>query len=406
MEKGVVLAERSSGTAFWEAIFRIFRPLRAHTFYPKCLRTMAELHENRLFSALDAAELQLLRQQCVERELPSGAELFKEGDPGDGIYVIRSGQVQISALIEQKERRVLGRLGPGDFFGEMAVLDSEPRSATATTEQPTSLYFIPRESMLALLETSPRLAVRLVREFSQRMRDFNRRYIQESLQAERLTMVGRFARSIVHDFKNPLNVIGLAADLMMMEKATPDLRKSASARIRRQVDRLGNMISELLEFTRGSQQVVVLERINYRDYIAHTIAELEPEAHDKRVTLVLRTEAPGATLLLDRKRLHHVFSNLLNNAADVMPGGGQIFFSFEKTPTDIITHVEDTGPGIPPEILPRLFETFATFGKENGTGLGLSICKRIVEDHKGWIRARREEGRGAIFSFGLPLDNN
>ena len=251
---------------------------------------MAELHDNRLFSALDSAELQLLRQQSVERELPAHTEIFKEGDPGDGIYVIRSGQVEISALIEQKERRVLGRLGPGDFFGEMAVLDSEPRSATATTNQPTSLYFIPRQSMLALLETSPRLAVRLVREFSLRMRDFNRRYIQESLQAERLTLVGRFARSIVHDFKNPLNVIGLAADLMTMDKATPELRKSATTRIRRQVDRLSNMISELLEFTRGSQQVVVPERLNYRDYIRHLIIELEPEAHDKRVTLVLRRD--------------------------------------------------------------------------------------------------------------------
>jgi signal transduction histidine kinase len=367
---------------------------------------MAELHENRLFSALTSSELQQLREQCLPRELPIGTEIFKEGDPGDGIYVIRTGQVQISALIDQKDRRVLGRLGAGDFFGEMAVLDSEPRSATATTEQPTSLYFIPRESLLALLETSPRLAVRLVREFSQRMREFNRRYMQESLQAERLTMVGRFARSIVHDFKNPLNVIGLAADLMMMEKATPELRKSATTRIRRQVDRLGNMISELLEFTRGSQQIVVPERLNYREYIQHIIAELEPEAHDKRVTLVLRDPLPDTTLLLDQKRLHHVFSNLLNNAADVMPSGGQVVFSFEQTPTEIITHVEDTGPGIPPEILPRLFETFATFGKENGTGLGLSICKRIVEDHKGWIRARSEPGRGAIFSFGLPIETN
>src|SRR5688500_19197883 len=118
---------------------------------------MAGLEESKLFSALAPAELQLVREQSIERELPADFQIFKEGDPGDGIYVIRSGQVQISALIEQKERRVLGRLGPGDFFGEMAVLDSEPRSATASTEQPTSLYFIPRESMLALLETSPRL---------------------------------------------------------------------------------------------------------------------------------------------------------------------------------------------------------------------------------------------------------
>jgi signal transduction histidine kinase len=109
------------------------------------------------------------------------------------------------------------------------------------------------------------------------------------------------------------------------------------------------------------------------------------------------------SVLMDQRRMHHVFANLINNASDVMPGGGKIYFSFEKNEREAITHVEDTGPGIPPEILPRLFETFATFGKANGTGLGLSICKRIVEDHKGWIRARNAPGRGAIFSFALPL---
>jgi signal transduction histidine kinase len=130
---------------------------------------------------------------------------------------------------------------------------------------------------------------------------------------------------------------------------------------------------------------------------------LQPEAQDKQVTLVLRNEPPNSPLLIDQKRLHHVFTNLIHNAADVMPNGGQIFFSFENTGAEIITSLEDTGPGIPSEILPRLFETFATFGKENGTGLGLSICKRIIEDHHGWIRAQSETGRGAIFSFALPL---
>ena len=64
--------------------------------------------------------------------------------------------------------------------------------------------------------------------------------------------------------------------------------------------------------------------------------------------------------------------------------------------------MEDTGPGVAPEIASKLFEPFATHGKEHGTGLGLSICKRIIEDHKGRIHARCDAGRGAVFSFTLP----
>jgi signal transduction histidine kinase len=366
-------------------------------------RTMGGIEKSRLFSTLTPAELQVIRSTSAERRLPANDQVFKEGDPGDGLYIIGEGQVQISAVVGEGDRRVLGRLGPGDFFGEMAVLDDEPRSATATTEQDTVLYFIPRENLRAMLDTSPRLALRLVREFSLRMREFNRRYIQEVVQAERLTMVGRFARTIVHDFKNPLNIIGLSAELVKMEKATPEMRRKASDRIRRQVDRLSGMISELLEFTRGSQQAIVPEQINYQTFVQGIIEELQPETEEKRVTLVLRNEPADVMVLMDQKRLHHVFTNLVNNAIDAMPSGGKIFFSFEANGGEVITNVEDTGPGIPAEVMPRLFETFATFGKPNGTGLGLSICKRIVEDHNGWIRARNEPDRGAIFSFALPL---
>ena len=364
---------------------------------------MAELEQSRLFSTLTPAELQLLHDSSTERKYPPEFQVFKEGDPGDGLYIIAEGQVQISALVSEGDRRILGKLGRGDFFGEMAVLDNEPRSATATTVQDCRLYFIPRESLQTLLQTSPRLALRLVREFSLRMREFNRRYIQEVVQAERLTMVGRFARSIVHDFKNPLNIIGLSAELVKMENATPEMRLKASDRIRRQVERLSGLISELLEFTRGAPQAIVPDLVNYRKFVHEIIEELRPETGEKQVALVLRNEPPDARILLDQKRLHHVFTNLINNAVDVMPSGGQIFFRFEEKENTLITHVEDTGPGIPAEILPRLFETFATFGKPNGTGLGLSICKRIIEDHKGWIRAAAEPERGAIFSFALPL---
>src|SRR5206468_8201789 len=106
---------------------------------------------------------------------------------------------------------------------------------------------------------------------------------------------------------------------------------------------------------------------------------------------------------LNPKRLRRVFLNLANNAMDAMPNGGKIILRFKPEANEVITEVEDMGPGIAPEVADKLFEVFATHGKAHGTGLGLSICKRIVEDHHGWITARNEPGRGAVFSFGLPL---
>jgi signal transduction histidine kinase len=85
-----------------------------------------------------------------------------------------------------------------------------------------------------------------------------------------------------------------------------------------------------------------------------------------------------------------------------MPDGGTIKLRFAKTDRELVTEIEDTGRGIAPEIAPRLFEAFATYGKAQGTGLGLSICKKIVEDHSGRISSRSEPGRGAIFWFSLP----
>ena len=105
----------------------------------------------------------------------------------------------------------------------------------------------------------------------------------------------------------------------------------------------------------------------------------------------------------DPRRLRRIFFNLVHNATDAMQNAGIIFVGFELKPGEIVTEIEDTGPGIAREVADKLFQPFATHGKAHGTGLGLSICKKIAEDHGGRISARSEPGRGAIFSFTLPL---
>jgi signal transduction histidine kinase len=120
------------------------------------------------------------------------------------------------------------------------------------------------------------------------------------------------------------------------------------------------------------------------------------------VTLELENPPPSVELFIHPKRLRRVFYNLVHNATDAMPEGGKIILRFQDSETEVVTEIEDDGRGIAPEIAGQLFEAFVTHGKTHGTGLGLSICKRIIADHQGWISARNQPGRGAVFSFGLP----
>jgi signal transduction histidine kinase len=350
-------------------------------------------------------EQELSRVQAVAREFTfaAGEVIFKEGDPGNGLYVVQSGLVQISAVLNQADRVILTRAGPGDLFGEMAVLDDNPRSASAITETETILYFISREDLLLILESIPRLSSFFVREMSQRLRDFNSHYVRETLQAERLSLLGRFASSIVHDLKNPLNIIGLASEIIGAETASVALRRTARERIGKQVKLISGMLNEVLEYARGAQPNMILVKADFAELVQGVVDELQPSADAKSVRLEFQNNPPAVMLLINPPRLTRVFHNLIHNAIEMLPDGGTIFLRFTQEQMELVTEVEDSGPGISPEIVDTLFEAFATHGKSYGTGLGLSICKRIVEDHRGRIYTRSEPRRGAILGFTLPL---
>jgi signal transduction histidine kinase len=359
------------------------------------------LEHSRLFSGLGPEEARVLRAIALEQTFSAGQEIFRESDAGDGLYLVKDGQAEISVTVSGG-RHVFAEVGPGDFFGEMAVLEDKARSASAVAMKESVVYFIPRAKFLELVERSPTLALALLREISHRLREFNGQHLRQVLQAERLAIVGRFARSIVHDLKNPLNVIGLTAEMAGMSQAPPEVRDQAVNTIRLQVDRINDLVSEIMDFTQGTSEDLVLPAVSYARFVEQMAEELRAEAALRNVTVEVCNPAPDLPVVINPKRLRRVFHNLAQNATEAMTEGGRLLLRFEATPTEIITEMEDTGPGIAPEIAGQLFQAFATHGKTHGTGLGLSICRRILEDHQGWIAARRRPGRGAVFAFGLP----
>ena len=364
---------------------------------------MVTLEGSRLFRQLSSADMDALRSAAREQTFAAGQEIFKEGDAGDGLYVVKSGLVEISGGVDHNARQVFSQVAPGDMFGEMAVIEDKPRSASAFAKEETTVFFVPRKDLLALVERSPSLALALLREVSHRLREFDRQYLREVLQAERLAIIGRFARSIVHDLKNPLNIIGLTAEIAGMSQSTPESRLQAVAGIREQVDRISEMISEILDFTQGVTTNLFLPPTDYSTFVRSVVEDLRSEAALRSVAVEFENDPPNTHLLINPKRLRRVFHNIMHNATEAMQSGGKILLRFENGPKEVVTEIEDNGPGIAAEMEGKLFEAFATYGKVNGTGLGLSICKRIIEDHHGWISGRNGNGRGAIFAFGLPV---
>ena len=273
---------------------------------------MVTLENCSLFRQLSPPELAAVRRIAQEKTFPAGREIFREGDHGDGVYLLRDGLVEISAAVTKSSRSILSQVAPGEAFGEMAVLETKPRSATATAVQPSSVYFIPREPLLALLDQSPAFALELLRDSSRRLREFDQRHVQAILQAERLAVIGRFARAIVHDLKNPLNIIGLSAEMAAMEKATPESRQKFAATIRKQVDRITEMVGDILDFTQGARAELIFGNLDYGAFMQTVLEEIRSEVELRGSRLEIAGPPPSVKLPLDPKRLRRVFVNLIH----------------------------------------------------------------------------------------------
>ena len=363
---------------------------------------MVGLESIALFRSLNPEDLQALRHIVQERRLTPNQVVFSEGNPGDGVYFVKDGFVEISSLVGNGKRHVFSKIGDGEIFGEMAVLEQRPRSATATAVGDAEVYFIPRDEMLSLITRSPILSFNLLKQISQRLRDFNQLHLREIIEAERLALIGNFARSIVHDLKNPLNIIGITAEIYDLPSISPEIRAQTQSRIKKQVARINDLVGDILIFSEGDRKGRDVETLDYRAFMQNLIPDLRNEAELKEARIEMETVPPSVLIAFDPQRLSRVFYNLLHNATDAMHSGGTIFLRFHSDGKEIVTEIEDTGPGIAPVIAGKLFQPFATHGKAHGTGLGLSICKKIVEDCGGRIWARTEAGHGAIFCFALP----
>lgn len=222
---------------------------------------------------------------------------------------------------------------------------------------------------------------------------------EKMLHQERLSAVGKMASTIVHDLRSPLGAILLGFDFVQKNGARAGRPLLDS--IRSSILRMNRMAQELLDFSRGEIQLHPRET-SIPEFVQSLKEEIVPSLQQTRVEFSVSVGYDG-TAVIDGDRLHRALTNIVNNAADAMPKGGEIRLETARDDQNLLFVISDNGPGIPAEIKDRIFDPFFTAGKTKGTGLGLSITQEIIKLHGGSISFESSPENGTTFFAKVPL---
>jgi signal transduction histidine kinase len=222
---------------------------------------------------------------------------------------------------------------------------------------------------------------------------------EDLIRQERISTIGRLSGSIVHDLRNPLAAIYGGAEMMVDADLPPAHMKRLAANIYRASRRIQELLQDLLNVSRGKTGAPELCRL--REVASAACDSLAVAAETQGVAIVIAIP-PEIEAPLDRSRIERAFVNLVGNSLEAMPEGGQVRISASLENGSALIQVEDTGPGIAPEIRANLFQPFVTAGKRNGLGLGLALTRQTVLEHGGDMWVASEPGRGARFFLRLP----
>jgi signal transduction histidine kinase len=219
------------------------------------------------------------------------------------------------------------------------------------------------------------------------------------IRAERLGAIGKAASAVAHDFTQPLSAIAGAIGLLKMEGTSQDVKERCFAAIEGELGRLQRMKQEIVEFARGESSLDEAD-VKIDSFLENTVSALRPQLAQRDIRLSIAHGHSGEWYI-DSYRLERVIENLVRNAAAAISGAGTIEIRSRLEHDSLVIEVEDSGSGIPTELLEEIFEPFVSYKKKEGTGLGLAIARNVVQQHQGSISVTSSP-QGTCFTVTLP----
>lgn len=224
---------------------------------------------------------------------------------------------------------------------------------------------------------------------------------EKQIHQERLAAIGQTVSATSHDMRNILMGISGGAELLELANEHQNWERAAKATrlIRNSLRRFETLVESLLTCARKTD--LSLEATNLGALVGEVVESMEPEADKRRVRIRVENRLRDK-IMLDGQQIHRVLLNLMSNAMDAMPDGGNLTVEVAAEEDANIVRVRDTGAGITPEDLSRVGQAFFTTKKGKGTGLGLAVCYRIMEQHGGRLQLESTPGEGTTVSLIFP----
>ncbi len=222
----------------------------------------------------------------------------------------------------------------------------------------------------------------------------------------------QFVSNASHELKTPLTTMKILLENVLYQPDMPqDMREEFLGDINHEIDRLSNVVGDLLTLTKMDSTGKTLEkvRVNLSKTVSDTVHLLQPQADKRGQSLQARIQSNAIYVLGDVTRLEQIVYNLTENAIKYTPDGGSVVVGLQQKSHQAVLTVQDNGVGIPPEDQAHIFERFYRVDKARsretgGTGLGLSIVRQMVSMHGGEISVMSTPGKGSVFTVHLPLD--
>lgn len=322
-------------------------------------------------------------EALVSLRLPSGSGIV--GHVAETNEVVRVSKADDSEFHDRTISRKLG-INPGSVLCVPIRSGNKTLGALELLDKPDGFT-----------EADEHLAVLLA---GQAGRALERRQSREEIERKgRLATIGQMLGGVLHDLRTPLTVIGGYAEMLVTEDE-PAMRAEMASQIMTQLQHISNMQAETLAFVRG-EKTVFMRKVFMHVFMRELTEQLQQEFAGTKIELRVHAGYTGAARF-DENKIRRVIFNFARNAIDAMPDGGRFLLSVEREEEDLVWRAKDNGPGIPPEIASRLFESFVTGGKRNGTGLGLAMVKKIAKEHDGQVTFKTQVMKGTSFELRIP----
>jgi signal transduction histidine kinase len=219
--------------------------------------------------------------------------------------------------------------------------------------------------------------------------------------ADRLTAISRISGGVAHEVKNPLNAILLHVEVARTKLSRGDTNVSPEMDIiASEILRLDRVVRTFLDFSRPVELKLVSMPVH--DLVSEIVDLAKPQAEAAHIQVVVKQEADGHDVRVDRDLMKQAVLNVVVNAMQAMPHGGELRFGSCVKDDSVEIAVGDTGPGIPPQLRDKIFRLYFST-KNKGSGIGLAMTFRIVQLHDGTIDFTSEPGKGTTFLIRLPI---